>query len=212
MADLTADDVIEALTRRYSTTKGWVHVTEVCQSTGRVLHLDDEWLSANRRIDFFALNTWPSNHYERVACEVKVSRSDFLRELDEPTKRRGAELLSHRFYFATPSGMVRPEEIPSGCGLIEVNGAGTHIRKQAPKREPYDMPVGFVASLLRVASEQRSVDRCGAAGCLGPPAVVRRFGERRRGRIKVHLCDKHRTKLEPPPEPQQQTLLTESPA
>lgn len=55
----------------------------------------------------------------RTAIEVKVSRSDFLRETEE--KRRAWRSVTHRFVYAAPAGLLHPEEIPDGCGLWEVH-------------------------------------------------------------------------------------------
>jgi hypothetical protein len=51
----------------------------------------------------------------RTAIEVKVSRSDWLRESDE--KRRAWRSITHRFVYACPVGLIHPEEIPDGIGL-----------------------------------------------------------------------------------------------
>lgn len=73
----------------------------------------------------------------RTAIEVKVSRADFLRETEE--KRRPWRKITNRFVYATPAGLLKPEEIPDGCGLWEVDGNAVRIMKRAksnPKPEP----------------------------------------------------------------------------
>ena len=72
-----------------------------------------------QRIDAWAMDTWPSGLMTRTAYEAKVSRSDFLVEIRNPIKRRAALLFSNLYYFVTPPGMVKPEEIPAECGLCE---------------------------------------------------------------------------------------------
>lgn len=71
------------------------------------------------RIDGLALNCYPSRGHLIVGYEVKVSRGDFLAELKQPEKRRLAVSMVDRFFFAVPRGLVRPDEIPADCGLIE---------------------------------------------------------------------------------------------
>lgn len=56
--------------------------------------------------------------YERIAIEVKVSRADYFR--DTADKRKWWQSLSHRFAYAVPAGLVTKDEVPPGCGLIEV--------------------------------------------------------------------------------------------
>ena len=73
-----------------------------------------------RYIDAFAINLWPSKNHRRIAYEIKVSRADFLKELKTPEKRAWAIEISHQFYFVAPAGIIKLEEIPAGCGLLEV--------------------------------------------------------------------------------------------
>ncbi len=70
------------------------------------------------RIDGYAIQLWED--LERISFEIKVSKPDFLSEIKKPSKRRQALAFSNRFYFVTPKGLLKPEEIPSDSGLIEV--------------------------------------------------------------------------------------------
>lgn len=76
--------------------------------------------ASDQRIDAFAMGTSREAEYVRIAYEVKASRSDFLRELANPEKRRAALWLSNQFYFVTPKGLVSIDELPPEAGLIEV--------------------------------------------------------------------------------------------
>ncbi|NKS98791.1 hypothetical protein GS498_20465 [Rhodococcus hoagii] len=67
-----------------------------------------------RRIDGLMFD----GNQSRTAIEVKVSRADFLRET--VAKRRAWRAVTNRFVYATPAGLLRPDEIPDGCGLWEV--------------------------------------------------------------------------------------------
>lgn len=51
-------------------------------------------------------------------CEVKISRADFLSDVRSEKWKRYRRF-SARIWFATPQGLVKPEEVPEGCGLIE---------------------------------------------------------------------------------------------
>lgn len=73
-----------------------------------------------QRIDAFALALWPSKHWASYAYEVKASRTDFKSEIRKPAKRRAALRYSNLFWFVTPVGLVKPEEIPIEAGLIEI--------------------------------------------------------------------------------------------
>lgn len=53
--------------------------------------------------------------------EVKVSRSDFLRDSKKP-HRDGAGMGDNRYYLA-PVGVINPEELKNGWGLLEWDGS-----------------------------------------------------------------------------------------
>lgn len=191
---MKAGEVIEALRRSYAPRKGWVTVAEVRIGTGFGGNFRDhpELIGAlEQRIDLFAYQTWPSGKFERLAFEVKVSRSDFLHEVATPGKRKAATYLAHRFLFATPKGLVQEGEIPDGCGLVEVDGRGCVETLAGVRNDAPPLPETFVASLLRVASEQRSIDRrCGFNGCGGSAyryPVLLNVG-------KVPMCETHLTR------------------
>ena len=114
MAALTASSIREAL-RGVFPSPEWLLGFEVRNGAG---------FDANRSIDAQAINTWPSRGMEIVAIEIKVSRSDFQREMKDPSKAESGAAYADRIALATPKGLVAPEELPKGWGLIEVNGDG----------------------------------------------------------------------------------------
>jgi hypothetical protein len=105
-------------------------------------------------LDAFALNCWPSSGFTRVAYEVKVARSDWLRELRDPSKRRPGLTLSNEFWFAAPTGVIQRDEVPEACGFLEADAGGLKVRKAAPYRETEPPPLEFIASLLRAEQER----------------------------------------------------------
>lgn len=109
---MTACEIIKALESSYRK-PSWVIFKELRCGTGFGKR-------SEQRIDFYALHCYPSQHNRRIAFEIKVSRQDFLHELESPLKRRGAILLSNQFYFVTPPGLVDAKEIPIECGLMEI--------------------------------------------------------------------------------------------
>lgn len=144
---MTSTDVLNALRLRHDQPH-WTFLEE--------LPLGDvgNW----RIIDAFALSYRYSDHYRRVAYEIKVSRSDFARELADPSKRAPALAVSNQFFFAAPKGLIRPEELPPECGLIEVNGEGrARVRVQSPFREQKMVPAALLALVASfVAAQPRS--------------------------------------------------------
>lgn len=119
------------------------------------IHPDEqgEWLFLREAlgIDGLALHCWAGSskaRYERIGYEVKVSRSDFRREIRNPLKRAGAMAIVDRFYFACPEGLIAAHEVPPGCGLVWV-GRRTRAVVKAPRLQPRGLTRHETVRLLR---------------------------------------------------------------
>lgn len=87
---------------------------------------------AHRRLDAWVLlKTW--SPITTIGYEIKVSVSDWRRD----AKMHDYMPLCHLLYVVAPKGIVPPEELPSGVGLIEpVGEAGRlQVRRKAARRE-----------------------------------------------------------------------------
>lgn len=117
---------------------------------------------ATRTFDALALHLWPSRGLVLHGYEIKVSRSDWLREIKDPAKAEAACQLVEYFWIVAPKGVVRNGELPPTWGLVEVHGNGTdddpwrlRTKTTAPclldagrkNRGPLDR--GLVVSMLR---------------------------------------------------------------
>lgn len=124
---MNAKDLIERLRIKYPTDKGeWATFEELSMiGSGRGRGVE-------RRIDFIALGLWSSSGFRTVSVEVKVSRSDWLSELDRPEKREVFETKSNEFWIAADKGVVNLDELPDGVGLFEPYGRG--LRRKRPAR------------------------------------------------------------------------------
>ena len=58
--------------------------------------------------------------FERLACEIKVSRGDFLSDVKDRSKQQAWRDLCHQHYYVAPAGLIRADEVPEGSGLLEV--------------------------------------------------------------------------------------------
>lgn len=119
--------------------------------------------NAHRAFDAVALALWPSRHLELTIFEVKVSRSDWLRELKanptggtDPLEKAHAALnLADRFVVVAPAGMVKVDELPARWGLLELTRKRAFRMTVEPTLlRPRDrffapLPRGFVVALLR---------------------------------------------------------------
>ena len=56
-----------------------------------------------------------------VLLEVKVSRSDFLRDKTKPHRINPASGIGRWRYYVCPTGLIKPNELPPKWGLIYVN-------------------------------------------------------------------------------------------
>lgn len=142
---MRSDDVLEALMTTHAVGgHQWALLPELRLSTGYMA-------GSEQRIDLVAVNSWPSKarflgqrlpakKIGVIAYEAKVSREDFAREVANPEKRAVARLFSDVFLFATPAGLVGPDEVPSDCGLVEVDQQGrVRLVRPAPL-SPKAMP------------------------------------------------------------------------
>ena len=113
-----------------------------------------------RRIDYLLMRISRRSQprHERIALEVKVTRSDFKRDTD--AKRAAWFAVADRFAYVAPAGMIQPEELPAGCGLMEYNPEavfGSDVLKWkvlAPKKAepPIPFDTQFFAYLFGRAS------------------------------------------------------------
>jgi hypothetical protein len=89
--------------------------------------------------------------------EIKISRSDFLRDRQklrhEIYSMEKPGELPNRFYYATASGIVTIEDIPTWAGWMELEGGELRVRRQAPKMTHAKQPPTI---LLRLARAMRS--------------------------------------------------------
>jgi hypothetical protein len=151
---MKAQEVLNALRKRHDyDARQWVFFEEFRVGTGgrktwsRTGYDID---NPEQRLDAYAMNMYESQKFHTIAYEIKVSRSDFLHEIRNPLKRAQGLKLSNYFYFVTPKGLVKPEEIPPETGLIEVNDDLTsRVKVKAPYRETEPPTWKFVAALAR---------------------------------------------------------------
>jgi hypothetical protein len=142
----TAARIVGLLMEKHQKTGDVVFFDQIPNSTG---------YGKERTIDAFAMELWPSKKFARTAYEVKVSRGDWLNELSQPEKRDPFMKLSNWFYYVAPVGLVDVASLPEGCGLLEADKGGLKIRRAAPWRDVGEIPLEFVASLMRAKKAEK---------------------------------------------------------
>lgn len=118
MADrLTHDELCEHAAR-------WLRSTKKCRLVLR------EVVSYAREIPDAIGWRWGSS----ILVECKVSRSDFARD----KKKVGHALpdwgMGEKRYYMTPPGLLSPDELPYGWGLLEVRDRSVRVVKEAESR------------------------------------------------------------------------------
>jgi hypothetical protein len=148
----TARDVLTALYRHY--TPRWAMLTEVTAAD------PDTDIRQASRIDALLIRRRPNSPrcLERFAIEVKVSRSDFLADVRNPDKQAPWRRLAHRHAYAVPAGLVTPQELPAGSGLLVVDRAWDETwRVRTARRcpggnDPGDVPLTLILDACYRAS------------------------------------------------------------
>src|SRR5690242_14930449 len=79
--EMKSSEILDAIEECWGHRGRWIFLRELRVGTGH---------ANSQAIDGFLMDCYPSAGMYRSAFEVKVSRSDFMRELRQPNKRREA--------------------------------------------------------------------------------------------------------------------------
>ena len=146
---LTTADVYEALYARYSAFHGngprYAVAAEVRSGAG---------FDSRRSADFVAMDLWPSAGLTLHGHEVKVSRSDWLRELKDPSK--AAEFTPYMNCWSvvvSDRRIVREGELPDDWGLMAMRGSLLTVVKKAPRRDALPLTPSRLGALLRAIAQ-----------------------------------------------------------
>jgi len=129
------------------------------EQDGEVLIPEVAAPGSNRRADLVRVGLWSSRGYGIDVHELKASRSDWLRELDDPAKAEAWWPYSRRFWVVAPPKMIRPEELPTGWGLMVPPASANHRRFKVvvkpAEREP-KLTIPLFTELIRRADNIRT--------------------------------------------------------
>ena len=147
----TADQVRRLLKERFPPPE-WALLEEVRNVTGYGHRVRE------RYADAVAMNMWPSRGLSVLGFEVKVQRSDWVKELRDPAKSAAIQqYCDYWWVVAGDKDLVQPGELPETWGLLVVQGnekLRLVCKKEAPKLEAKPLDRLFIASMLRRANEQ----------------------------------------------------------
>ena len=107
--------------------------------------------TAMRSADYVVISS--NNGNDVIVFEVKASKQDFKKDVENLNKQRSAKCISNYFYYITPKGLLDPKEIPDWAGLLEVDleDKFLYIYKvlSAPRRHNEAPTWGLVAEIIR---------------------------------------------------------------
>jgi hypothetical protein len=142
--ECTAEAIV-ALSHRYSPETFWRTFTEV--------HLE------GRRADFIAMNILPSRSFAIVGFEIKASRQDWLKEVQDCGK---AECLIRQcdewYVLAAREGIIKPEEVPPTWGFMVLTGKRLKVIKPSNVGYKQNISREFVIRVIE-DSYQRSEEK-----------------------------------------------------
>ena len=126
----------------------WVILEEVPNATGA---------NQERRADLFAINMYPSKGHTRVCFELKASKNDLRRELDDGEKSVSVGQYADMFYLVCPKGILDDSiSIPETWGILEYSGGKLKQTKRPHATKAQPMTVEFTAALLQTMMRKMS--------------------------------------------------------
>lgn len=168
MSALTERDLLDRLARRYATkvrNGSWVGAKYL-----RAEHVPIglSW-NRSRIADFIAVNTHSEDPQAGIPYfnrddsipylhapvfhghEVKVSRSDWLTELRDPTKAEAFARHMHFWWLVVSDKSIVRDDLPEGWGLMVASGSTLRTLVKPTPRIPEPMPPTLMGALMRAA-------------------------------------------------------------
>ena len=148
---LTTEQLLQALRDRYCA-PAWGFLTEVGDATGTM---------KRRSADALAMSLWPSRGLEVHGFELKASRSDWKRELENPQKAEAIAKYCDRWWLVVGDELlVQPGELPPLWGLLIPNPrGGLKVKVEAPQLTPQPLSRSFLAAIVRRVHESQASEK-----------------------------------------------------
>jgi hypothetical protein len=150
---LKAEDIVKLIRQRYPNNRPdgfqkYAVLEQVPATTG---------YGQRRWIDAVVFDLWPSEGLLRSAFEIKVSRSDFLRELQNPLKHKWVMDSFHEFWFVAPQNVIQLPELPPNVGWLYPRGGKLVVKRHAVKNPNPKLDDTLLAAFMRAAAKE--IDR-----------------------------------------------------
>lgn len=150
---MKADELVTLIRKRYPVNRpngyqSHVVLEQVPDGTGMY---QGHW------IDVVVFSLWPHKGLTRSAFEIKVSRSDFFHELQNPMKHKWALESFHEFWFVAPQDVIQISELPFNTGWMCPRGSKLVIKRHATRNQTPKLDDVLLAGFMRAASKE--IDR-----------------------------------------------------
>lgn len=125
--------------------------------------------NAARIADAVVLDTWTTTYHDLTpeeresrawgerqsihGFEVKVSRSDWLTELSDPSKAEAWSRYCHYFWLVASDKSIVRNDLPEGWGLLVPHGSSLRSVVKPTRRNAETMPLPVVVSLARAVQK-----------------------------------------------------------
>lgn len=149
---MTDKEIRKVIHKKYNDYRQYAVIDEVCVTTGFYNH------STPRRIDMIVINCFECNGFSIEGIEIKISKSDLKRELNNPQKHEVFFNNIDYYTIAAPVELINETRdiMPEKWGLLGIseNGQARYIRKPKliSKGSGYfekTINRGFFASVVR---------------------------------------------------------------
>lgn len=110
-----------------------------------------------RYADAIACSLWRSRGFWLQGFEIKVSKSDWKRELKDPAKAEEIARFCRHWWVVAPPGIVDVDELPLSWGLLEPVGSRAKdiewrlnvVKKAGANDDPVPVGIEFMSKILR---------------------------------------------------------------
>jgi hypothetical protein len=137
---------LESMIEKRHSGDGWIVLFELGNATG---------YRVKRHADAVAIGVWPSHEYAIHGYEVKRSRGDVKRELEEPAKADAVGKYCDYWWLVVDElAIIDGLVIPETWGVLVPRAQVLRVHKKAPKRKATPLDRAFSAAVIRrVCSE-----------------------------------------------------------
>lgn len=135
-----------ALLESHYTSEKWAFLPQVANATAH---------QKTRTADALVMGLWPSVGLDLIGFELKVSRADWRKEMQDFHKSDAFIRYCDLWYLVAPKDVAKLEEIPSTWGWLAPKNGKLYVAK-APTRNPSPLPMDrkFLAGLCRAVHRE----------------------------------------------------------